>query len=548
MADLNVMSEEYLTRKIFGSTCFSRYKLTFSLEFGQKLMAKADPPPDWDKMWRMHGIRLKEMGFGLSEEGYIYHVKNLADKVVVEIDDIKLKYDEKLLPFQINHTKQIIRSLKTFNAAFDGSETGTGKTYVACVAAKELDLTLFVVCPKTVISAWWRVIDYVGVKAASVTNYELLKSGKYLQRPFQLPGRPAPEIGQKYQRLKAPFLRVNETKRAVEKFEWRLKPTVLVVFDEVQRCKNRDTLNHRLLVGAKHSDMNILMLSATLASNAEQLSGSAYALGLYPQFKDFRKWLDFHEEQAVSCYAFDPVLEMMKGIHDEIFPLHGARMRIDELGDLFPKYQIVIEPLDMGEDAVKIQEIYTDLQDEIERLKKEQKQSLHIWNYISKARQEVELCKIPTMVELAQDIVEADNSCVIFVNFNNTMDRLLKEFKTKCCIRGGQSQEERDGHVRDFCTNNEPIIVANLNAGGVGVSLHDPVTKRPRVSLINPSFNAMDLKQAIGRVRRAKGGHSVNRVLVCADTIEESIYRNIRKKIKAIDTLNDRDFTDWMKL
>ena len=40
-------------------------------------------------------------------------------------------------------------------------------------------------------------------------------------------------------------------------------------------------------------------------------------------------------------------------------------------------------------------------------------------------------------------------------------------------------------------------------AGGTGLSLHDVNGEHPRVSLISPSFSAIDLKQALGRIHRA---------------------------------------------
>jgi Mimiviridae putative ATP-dependent RNA helicase len=582
------MSDQYLYRKIFGSVCFSRYKPTFSAELGYKLVASAEKPEDWDRTWRMYAIPLERMGFRCTtKDKRIYHYKDISVEHVGEISEIKIKNFDHLLDFQIDHTKRIIRALKKFDTAFDGSDTGTGKTYVTCAVAKELDLRLFVVCPKSLISSWWRVIDEFGIKAVSVTNYELLKMGKFLRRvssksrnftpilkritekdtqksltgsnasnskkknasnKFDVPKGDINSPQFRYEQASATFIQINENPgygNVNQYFEWHLKPSVLVVFDEVQRCKNRDTLNNKLLIGAKHSGMKILMLSATIASSPNQMSGTAYALGLYPKYTDFAKWVDYHKEQAHLSYARNKSLAIMEALHDEIFPLRGSRMRIEALGNLFPEYKIVVEPLDMGKNAEKIQEIYEDLNQQIAQLKKEEKKQAHILGKIIKARQMIELYKIPTIVELANDIVDAENSCVIFVNFNQTMDILLEKLETKCCIRGGQKQQVRDAYIESFVSNESPIIVANIQAGGVGISLHDTQDLRPRISLINPSFNAMDLKQAIGRVRRVGGGYSVNRVLICGETIEENICENIRKKLNAINTLNDRDFTDW---
>jgi hypothetical protein len=69
--------------------------------------------------------------------------------------------------------------------------------------------------------------------------------------------------------------------------------------------------------------------------------------------------------------------------------------------------------------------------------------------------------------------------------------------------------------------------------------LHGTSTSRTRLALICPTDSGQDLKQALGRVWRANGARSIQRIFFAADTIEETVCDNVRAKIARIDTLND---------
>ena len=85
------------------------------------------------------------------------------------------------------------------------------------------------------------------------------------------------------------------------------------------------------------------------------------------------------------------------------------------------------------------------------------------------------------------------------------------------------------------------IIICNIKAGGVGVSLHDLHGNHPRVALISPTDSAQDLKQTFGRVHRAGGKtKSIQRILF-AEGVEEEVAANVAAKLECLDQLNDGD-------
>ena len=101
----------------------------------------------------------------------------------------------------------------------------------------------------------------------------------------------------------------------------------------------------------------------------------------------------------------------------------------------------------------------------------------------------IEIFKIPTFVELAKDYLENGFSIAIFVNYTVTLELLAKEFNTTSIIKGGQNMTDRDKIIQDFQDNKSRIIICNIRAGGIGISLHDVNGNHPRVALISPTYS-----------------------------------------------------------
>ena len=130
-------------------------------------------------------------------------------------------------------------------------------------------------------------------------------------------------------------------------------------------------------------------------------------------------------------------------------------------------------------------------------------------------------------------------SVAVFVNFVDTVKAITSLIPESSTIVGGQSATEREDHVQRFQNNDTRVIVCNIAAGGVGVSLHDTDGRFPRMSLISPTFNVKDYIQTLGRIHRANAkSPAIQRVLVASKTIEEKIVDRLEKKRLSLDTLH----------
>jgi superfamily II DNA or RNA helicase len=422
-------------------------------------------------------------------------------------------------PVQQSHIKLLYSSLVKNKAALDASATGTGKTLCAIMVAKKLGKPVVVVCPKAVIPTWRKELEEQGVASAAVINYEKLRTGKSGLGAWNS-----------------------------KKWEWGLNEEHLIVWDEAHRCKSPSAQNTKMLIASK-SHYN-LMLSATIADDPTELRGVGFLLGLF-ELPKFWNWCRSHgcRPNPWGAMEFDRrKTGSLEKIHDQIMPNKGGRMTVDDMKGHFADNFIIDDPLDFSDDG-KIKELYEEMELELEGLKKEMADDSD--NPAAKAlvaqlraRQAVELYKVPLICNTIEEIVNDEHRNVaVFVNFDATinaiLDRLQKTERTVSVIRGKQSEKEREVSILGFQNNTSRVILCNMEAGGVGVSLHDTTGERPRTALISPSFNAKSMVQVLGRIHRAGGkSPAIQRILVAEGTVEEKVAKSVKEKIKAQEILN----------
>jgi superfamily II DNA or RNA helicase len=134
-------------------------------------------------------------------------------------------------------------------------------------------------------------------------------------------------------------------------------------------------------------------------------------------------------------------------------------------------------------------------------------------------------------------------SIVVFCNFTETIHALSERLNTQCIVNGESKYEKvRQQNIDDFQNDKERVILVNIAAGGAGLSLHDVTGKYPRLSIISPSYSAVQMRQATGRVwRDSAKSKSIQKILFVAKTVEERVCESVNKKLENMDVLNDGD-------
>ncbi len=482
---------------------------------------------------------------------------------MMEIPDAVVSH---LKQFQVEHVQNLLYALKKHEVALDTSDTGTGKTYSAIAAAASLDLRVIIICPKAVIPNWHNVCTILDVEQLMIVNYEALRGGKYFVTL---------EDFLDDERIDCPYISlVRETvvdsnghaKMKVTGVTWSIPENTLVIFDEAHTGKNGlnnsiPTINSKIMVMAKpqlDSQRNVygLFLSATITDKLENFDVIGYLLGLFPTYskKSYKQFTDKLQGDS------------LKAIHQLLYPARASRMDIKQIklltGDSqFKKNDIQAKTYTLdAASCAEIEAAHDSIRQAMTALRQKQLvDGQHPLVVILRARQRIELLKIPIFVEETQTYVNEGKSVIIFVNFIETMDTIVQKLNTTNVlsadsvdvVRGGQSGEEREDIVQRFQNDEIRVLVCIIEAGGVGISLHDIRGEHARASLISPTWKAIHLKQCLGRGYRANAkSDMIQRVIYVKSedgqpSIEQMMCENMNEKLKNIALLNTGNLEEY---
>ncbi|MFM1514649.1 DEAD/DEAH box helicase [Helcococcus ovis] len=134
--------------------------------------------------------------------------------------------------------------------------------------------------------------------------------------------------------------------------------------------------------------------------------------------------------------------------------------------------------------------------------------------------------KIKVSIELIQKSIENKEKVILFSNFTSVLDLLSQELNKinidYYTLTGSTNKIMRKKLVDDFQSDDTPVFLISLKAGGTGLNL----TKASVVIHIDPWWNLSAQNQATDRAYRI-GQKNVVQVfnLITKDTIEEKIQK-----------------------
>lgn len=499
-----------------------------------------------------------------------------------------------LRPWQYKPLNQLLEILRHSNAV-DLSDTGTGKTYVACAVASIIRQPTIAVVPKIARSAWETAAEHFGIHFP-VVGYEAIRTGRTsLGRWENQPPKIFPTnefFACESCQCVVDFddyrpchchpagLHCIKTKRKpwkYGKFIWD-DAIKFIIFDEVHRCSGLDSLNADMLIAAKRQGIRVLGLSATAACTPLQMRALGYVLGLHGlnqnipvpttvsefvevlnpvHFKPsrflptFYQWAGKHDCRPDPVYrglkwfaGADRQAEIMADIHEQIVPERGVRVRTSEIPD-FPTRQITAELYNLEKDY-EIEKLYREMASALAELTLRETQdasSEHPLTKILRARQRIELLKVPIFVEIAEDALAKGNSVAIFLNFSATISELRKRLQCDCIVDGSpEGVKNRDSSIENFQSNDSRVILLNSAAGNVNISLQDLHGGHPRVGLVSLGTSAVQFRQLCGRLPRVGGkSPAIYRIILAANTVEVRMKRALDAKNCNLDAINDGD-------
>ncbi len=500
--------------------------------------------------WNKAKYHMWNKGFSVSKidvDWYLYETKTSIENFINIGEDppptppeaeefwmppYKVENETGLRSWQIESVSKLVTSINKSGCAIDGSDLGTGKTYVACGVVRELKMKMFVICPKAVMESWKRVIiNHFNMKNSlvGIINYEQIRIGK-TDSPF------------------ASFIENKKTHK--RKFVWKIPKNTLVIFDESQKLKNWKTKNSKTCIEAFKQGYKILFCSATNATNPLELRTVGTCLKLFKGSIAYYQWCYEHGVQKGRFgleFTTDMKLrqKILKKLHRNIFIERGIRLTRDTIPN-FPESEIIANCYNMDdEDVKKINDCHKEMREELKKLAQLAKvDKASELTAILRARQKTELIKAPLFIDMIEEGLEDNMSVVVFVNFTETLQGIAKRLGISCIFDGKTKDEIRQKNVDDFQSGKERVILVNIASGGAGLSLHDIHGLNPRLTLISPSYSAVLMRQSLGRVWRENAkSKSVQKIVFVAGTVEEQVCDNVKEKLKNLDLLNNGDLS-----
>lgn len=448
----------------------------------------------------------------------------------------------KLRPWQPMIVESTIKGLQSGNF-LNASGLGSGKTYCACAAAKEMGMNLFVVCRVGMRQTWLDVaVNHFGMSGKNVhtINRELLRIGIHGPGTWNVKGH-NPETGKAY----------------VE-FKWDMPSNTLLVMDEIHADAGLNSKNSQVLRAAVRQGIKILGLSGTAADDPRKLRAIGYMLGLHEDV-NFHEWLAGHGATVDSWDFFSPQLSQSRQ-----GKAHLEARRLDEMEKInqrlvcagrmirlptsaipgFPKS--TVNPMVVDFDNAELIAIYEEMHKELEELRKKGVRGHNALTAQTRARQRAELLQVPMFAEMVQDAIEEGNSVAVFLNFTESIAALGRKLGTTCFYTGQESPEIRETNRLRFQQDKERAILVNAAAGSESIGLQDINGIYPRLGLVSPSFQAVTTNQLLGRLPRdGAKTPSTYWIVFPRGTVLERAYHACKKRTDRYGAFNgDVRFTD----
>jgi SWI/SNF-related matrix-associated actin-dependent regulator 1 of chromatin subfamily A len=127
--------------------------------------------------------------------------------------------------------------------------------------------------------------------------------------------------------------------------------------------------------------------------------------------------------------------------------------------------------------------------------------------HLNALRHEMAKAKTEATIEMTETVLENGHQVVVFSCFDYVIDKLMAHFGDSACkITGDVSGINRDKAVEDFQAGKKKILVANIKAGGVGLTL----TAGRAVIMNDCDWLPLNMLQCEDRCHRIGTTQSVN--------------------------------------
>ena len=453
-----------------------------------------------------------------SEQVYDFWIPKVALIKDNKVKDVVIDYEKYSYRPPLEHQKEAIKSLVENKKFILADDMGLGKTTSSIIAALETGAKkILIICPASLKINWQREIENYSNRPTSIIEGKKWEDGDFIIINYDI------------------IKNFHDEKKKSDSVLLKTKFD-LVIIDEAHYIQNKQAQRTKLINDFVSNVERLWLLTGTPITSRPINYFNLLNLIECPVAKNWmayvKRYCNGFQFQAGRRKIWNVSgASNLEELRDRTAPLVLRRLKENVL-DLPDK---IITPVYLRLKSKEYEALMGDYYDWYDKNGDSDSLTLQ-FTKLTKVRQVIAEEKVPSTIEICENIVEQGKKVIVFTNFTKTLEMILEHFgKSAVRLDGQMSQKERQLSVDRF-QNDESVMVfvGNIKAAGVGITL----TAGEAVVMNDLSFLPSDHSQAEDRSYRYG---QKNNVLVYYpifdNTVEGIIYDILKKKKDIFETV-----------
>ena len=453
-----------------------------------------------------------------SEQVYDFWIPKVALIKDNKVKDVIIDYEKYSHRPPLEHQREAIKSLVENKKFILADDMGLGKTTSTIIAALETGAKkILIICPASLKINWQREIENYSDQPTSIIEGKKWEDGTFIIINYDI------------------IKNFHDEKKKSDSVLLKTKFD-LVIIDEAHYIQNKQAQRTKLINDFVSNVDRLWLLTGTPITSRPINYFNLLNLIECPVAKNWmayvKRYCNGFQFQAGRRKIWNVSgASNLEELRDRTAPLVLRRLKENVL-DLPDK---IITPVYLRLKSKEYEALMGEYYDWYDKNGDSDSLTLQ-FTKLTKVRQVIAEEKVPSTIEICENIVEQGKKVIVFTNFTKTLEMILEHFgKSAVRLDGQMSQKERQLSVDRF-QNDESVMVfvGNIKAAGVGITL----TAGEAVVMNDLSFLPSDHSQAEDRSYRYG---QKNNVLVYYpifdNTVEGIIYDILKKKKDIFETV-----------
>jgi len=397
----------------------------------------------------------------------------------------------KLYQHQIDNVNTILNKKKVLLA----DEQGLGKTYSALVAAELAKLPVYIIAPKSLHAMWRKEAEAVGIEPADIISWA------------KIPDPPD-------------------------------DPNIFCILDEAHALQNmRSKRTQDVIYFCKEAPMIVAMTGTPLKNGRPiNLFGILTVLKHPLSYSKRLYEVNYCNAKPTRFTKWD--CNGASNLHDLYTKVSNIliRHRKEDCLDLPDKTRVIREAELTAEAKRIFNSTMTRYANEWREKVRKGWVNPHAEKLVmySACRQAASLAKIPSAVEIAEELYDNNRQGVFFVSYRQSANALAEKLRelgySVGVITGDYSINQRNESITKFQASKDNFIICTFEAGGVGITL----TAASYVTLVDRAWTPGIVLQAEDRVHRISQKNAVTSTWLSIPAYDDPIDQMLIDKSKNI--------------